>query len=281
MPSAFQTAQHGAYVDPGERVDLASRPAGAVQTAFASTPRLALVEDHAPAATDESDSGNGHAAVAVQAALATARHDSPTGGYLKFAMDLAIAGTALVLLAPLMVAVAVAIRFTGHGGPALYAHPRIGQGGRKFNCLKFRTMEVDGDRILERHLALNPAARQEWEATRKLTNDPRVTPLGHILRKTSIDELPQLLNVLRGEMSCVGPRPIVTAELPRYGIHARHYFKSRPGLTGLWQTRGRSSTDYRTRVVMDTHYVRKWSLMRDVAILAATIPAVLRFHDAK
>lgn len=271
--------QHG---DNGRTFGVASRfgpvfgeqvSGGSVASKLVTTPKLALITLPQYGAEESLEP---YARVTGLAAISP-----PTGGLPKRALDIAIAGTALALLAPVMAAVAVAIRFTGSGGPALYAHPRIGQGGRTFNCLKFRTMATDGDQILERHLALNPAARREWEETRKLTNDPRITPLGHILRKTSLDELPQLINVLRGDMSCVGPRPIVAAELARYGVHARHYLKARPGLTGVWQTQGRSSTDYKTRVAMDTLYVRKWSLLRDLKILLATIPALLRFNDAK
>lgn len=115
----------------------------------------------------------------------------------------------------------------------------------------------------------------------KLDDDPRVTPLGHILRKTSLDELPQLLNVVQGDMSCVGPRPVVQNELRRYGVHGRHYLKSRPGLTGLWQVSGRSATQYRQRVILDTKYVRDWSLMGDIELLFRTVPAVFRFGEAK
>lgn len=273
MRSALQTAGETAYPLEDDVQDGGDEFSKAGSAGFVTTPRLMFVGDAGKASP-------ARAAAISDPRAATSVADA-TGGHLKYALDVVVAGIALVLLAPLMAAVALAIRFSGRGGPALYAHPRIGHDGRMFKCLKFRTMALDGDAILERHLALNAGAKREWDETRKLTHDPRITPLGHFLRKTSIDELPQLLNVLRGEMSCVGPRPIVPAELPRYGIHARHYLKARPGLTGIWQTQGRSSTGYRTRVAMDTLYVRKWSFRRDVGILLATIPALLRFGDAK
>ena len=162
------------------------------------------------------------------------------------------------------------------GGPVIFRHPRVGYRGKLFPCMKFRTMLPNGDEILQNHLANNPAAQEEWEKFRKLQDDPRVTRLGRFLRKSSIDELPQLFNVLRGEMSCVGPRPIVADELKKYGPHARHYLRAVPGLTGIWQISGRSSTTYRRRVVMDVLYVRSpWSVWRELRILLMTVPAVL------
>jgi len=200
------------------------------------------------------------------------------GGYSKRLLDLAVAVPALILLSPLMAVVAASVVAT-IGRPAIYAHSRIGLNARPFDCYKFRTMVSNGDEILRAHLASDPQAAREWAETRKLRNDPRVTPIGQFLRKSSLDELPQLINVLRGEMSLIGPRPIVAAELPRYGRQARHYLRARPGISGLWQVSGRSSTSYRRRVAMDTLYVRKWSLSRDIAIGLLTIPAVLRTKD--
>ena len=129
-------------------------------------------------------------------------------------------------------------------------------------------------------LANEPAAREEWFATQKLRNDPRVTPIGRILRKTSLDELPQLLNIMRGEMSLVGPRPIVDAEVARYGQEISFYYETRPGITGLWQVSGRSNTSYDHRVSLDVWYVRNWTLWHDLAILLKTIPAVLKKDGA-
>lgn len=196
------------------------------------------------------------------------------GGAAKRTLDILLAGCVLIVLSPLFLFVAGAIRLSG-AGPALYVHERVGLGGRKFHCLKFRTMHVEGDRILAAHLARFPEAHAEWQEKRKLRNDPRVTPLGRVLREYSVDELPQLLNVLRGDMSLVGPRPVVEAELSRYGAAAEHYLVARPGITGLWQVSGRSDTGYAERVDFDVRYVARWSLVGDVLILLRTIPAVL------
>lgn len=187
---------------------------------------------------------------------------------------LGIALLALVFLLPLMLAVALAI-WVQDRGPVLFAHRRVGLGGRSFHCLKFRSMALDAEARLQSLLANDPAAAAEWAADHKLRNDPRVTPLGAFLRKTSLDELPQLFNVLKGEMSLVGPRPIVDAEIVRYGRRFTDYCKVKPGITGLWQVSGRNDVSYRTRVAMDAVYAKRKCGRLDVWILAATIPAVL------
>jgi exopolysaccharide production protein ExoY len=156
-----------------------------------------------------------------------------------------------------------------------YRHRRIGLNGADFDCLKFRSMVANGDEVLARHLAANSEAAREWEETRKLKNDPRITPLGSNLRKTSIDELPQLVNILRGEMSFVGPRPIVTAEVPKYGACIDQYLSARPGLTGPWQVSGRNEVDYTTRVELDRNYIESWSFWRDLAIIVKTARVVV------
>jgi exopolysaccharide production protein ExoY len=178
-----------------------------------------------------------------------------------------------------MVFVAVLIWLT-MGRPVLFGHNRIGHDGRAFRCYKFRTMINGAEDVLRQYLASNPEAEKEWRETHKLRNDPRITPLGAFLRKSSIDELPQLINVLRGDMSCVGPRPIVTDELARYGEKAADYLRARPGLTGAWQVSGRTSLSYADRVALDAEYVRHWSVWKDLLILAKTVPAVLSFEDA-
>jgi exopolysaccharide production protein ExoY len=149
-----------------------------------------------------------------------------------------------MVLSPLFLFVAILLRLTDPG-PVFFGHKRVGLGGRSFHCLKFRTMCTDADAVLQRVLASDPAAAAEWEATRKLRNDPRISRVGRVLREYSVDELPQLINVIRGEMSLVGPRPVVTSELTRYGNAAVHYLSARPGITGLWQVSGRSDTTYR------------------------------------
>jgi exopolysaccharide production protein ExoY len=196
------------------------------------------------------------------------------GGWSKRVIDSFLAGLAVTALLPLFALLFLAIKF-GSPGPVLFGHERIGLRGQTFRCWKLRTMVTDGDAVLQAYLAANPEARIEWEETRKLTNDPRVTALGHVLRKYSVDELPQLINVLRGEMSFVGPRPVVVDELERYGPHAQAYLSARPGITGLWQTSGRSDTSYENRVALDDRYVRDWSFGEDIRILFRTIPVVL------
>jgi Undecaprenyl-phosphate galactose phosphotransferase WbaP len=197
---------------------------------------------------------------------------------LKRAFDLAAASTALLVLGPLMVVTAMLVR--RDGGPAIYAHGRIGLHGQPFRCLKFRTMVGDADRVLQAHLAANPEAAEEWARDRKLRDDPRLTPFGRFLRKSSIDELPQLINVLKGEMSVVGPRPIVESEQAFYGDDLGFYTQVRPGITGLWQVSGRNNVCYTRRVALDGWYVRNWSLWHDIAILCGTVPAVLRREGA-
>lgn len=203
---------------------------------------------------------------------------APLGGRPKRLADLVIAASALILAAPIMLIVALLIRLTT-GGPALFSHSRVGFRGKPFDCYKFRTMVRNSDEVLRAHLASDPEAARQWAEKRKLRNDPRITFFGMLLRKSSIDELPQLFNILKGEMSCVGPRPVVSDELTRYGDQVDSYLAARPGLTGLWQVTGRSSTDYANRVALDSQYVRDWSLRGDAIILARTVFAVLRFNE--
>lgn len=193
------------------------------------------------------------------------------------AVDVVIASTALVFFAPLLIVVAMLV-MAQDGGPALFGHRRIGRNGRVFHCLKFRSMVVDAEVRLARHLENDPAARAEWDADHKLRDDPRVTGLGRFLRKSSLDELPQLFNVIRGEMSLVGPRPIVEAEIHRYGRYFAHYCRVRPGITGLWQVMGRNDVSYRRRVALDVTYVRRSNAYTYFVVLARTVPAVLNRH---
>ena len=197
----------------------------------------------------------------------------PVGGISKRSFDILAALAALILLSPIFVLIMALVKYTD-GGSVFYGHRRIGYNGSSFRCLKFRTMAENGDAILRRHLDENPEALEEWRATRKLQDDPRVTVLGTVLRKLSLDELPQLINILRGEMSIVGPRPVVEDELELFEAAAVYYLRSRPGLTGLWQVSGRNDVSYAARIAFDTHYVRNWSLTRDLVIVVRTIPAV-------
>ena len=190
------------------------------------------------------------------------------------AMDMTIVILALVFLFPLMALIALSIVLQD-GGPVFFSQRRIGRGGRPFHCYKFRSMTVGAEARLAAILAANPIARAEWARDHKLRMDPRVTPFGAFLRRSSLDELPQLFNVLRGEMSVVGPRPIVEAEITRYGRRFRHYCSVKPGITGLWQVSGRNDVNYRSRVALDCLYVRSRSPWLYLWITIATIPAVI------
>ena len=199
--------------------------------------------------------------------------DTP-GGISKRIFDIGAASAAILLLSPLLIMLAILVKSSDRGS-IFYGHPRIGRNGREFRCLKFRTMVENGSEVLEAHFRENPAAREEWESSRKLKHDPRVTRVGNVLRKLSLDELPQIFNILRGEMSVVGPRPVVRDELEKYGAAAHCYLRARPGLTGLWQVSGRNDVSYAKRVQFDQHYVENWSLGFDVVIIAKTLPAVI------
>jgi Undecaprenyl-phosphate galactose phosphotransferase WbaP len=203
-----------------------------------------------------------------------AKRAAPAKSAVKRSLDFCGAIFFLIALAPVMGLVALLVSLDG--GPVFFSHSRIGAGGRPFGCLKFRTMCMDADKRLAELLANDPHAQAEWEKDFKLRNDPRVTKIGGILRKTSLDELPQLFNVLRGEMSLVGPRPIVRAEVSRYQTAYREYLKCRPGLTGLWQVSGRNDVDYAQRVVLDCQYVRSWTVLGDIVILFRTVFVVLQ-----
>ena len=182
-----------------------------------------------------------------------------------------VVGGLLILPILLILAVLVGI---DNKGRIIFAHRRVGRKGKLFPCYKFQSMVPDAQERLEEYLAKNPAAREEWEESFKLANDPRVTKLGAFLRKTSLDELPQLWNVLMGDMSLVGPRPIVTKEIERYGDYIREYYMVPPGITGMWQVNGRSDTTYEERVAMDTWYVRNWSVWIDLVYLFKTVKTV-------
>jgi len=194
-------------------------------------------------------------------------------------IDVAASVFGLLFVAPLF-CLLMLLMFIGDSGPVLFAQRRIGRGGREFNCLKFRTMVPDAEQRLEALFAADPQARAEWEQDHKLRDDPRITSLGRFLRRSSLDELPQLFNVLKGEMSLVGPRPIVAAEIERYGRHFADYCSIRPGLTGLWQVSGRNDVSYSRRVALDVLYARRKSLSLYVRILLATLPAVLLSRGA-
>ena len=199
---------------------------------------------------------------------------------IKRGLDLALAALGLAIASVPMVLIALAIRLTD-GGPVVFRHRRVGRGGAEFDCLKFRTMARGADAALAAHLARSPGAGAEWAAARKLRDDPRILGrLGRVLRRTSLDELPQLWNVLRGEMSLVGPRPVVREELAHYAGQTGWYLGVRPGMTGPWQVAGRSDTSYAARVRLDVHYARFPSLRRDLGILLQTPRALIRGKGA-
>ena len=206
---------------------------------------------------------------------------SPPSGTRKFSiapqidskrlLDIFGASLLLILCAPVML---IIFAFLFLSGQPVFAQRRVGRGGELFFCYKFRTMVKDADRVLADYLLRNPQAREEWARAYKLADDPRVTPVGRFLRKSSLDELPQLFNVLKGDMSLVGPRPIVPGEVPRYAGRIRSYNRCRPGITGLWQVSGRNLTSYQRRVALDAVYARKCSVRLDLFILFKTIRVV-------
>jgi Undecaprenyl-phosphate galactose phosphotransferase WbaP len=198
---------------------------------------------------------------------------SPIRDSLKRILDIAGAGVLGLVFLPLIVTIVILLR--REGGSVIFRHRRVGRDGKPFDCLKFRSMVPDADRVLRELLEHHPELRAEWLRDHKLRHDPRITAVGRFLRRTSLDELPQLWNVLRGEMSLVGPRPVVREELLRYGRCAGIYLSARPGVTGLWQVKGRTNTDYRRRVVLDVYYVRRHNVFLDLYILAKTTHVVL------
>jgi exopolysaccharide production protein ExoY len=199
---------------------------------------------------------------------------TPLGGGAKRAFDVLVAVAALCIAAPLMIATSVAIKVLD-GGPIFFVQRRIGFAGRSFPCLKFRTMEVNAEEKLKQYLLAHDGAAAEWNISRKLKRDPRITFIGNALRRTSIDELPQLFNVLLGHMSMVGPRPVVAEEIQYYGNDAQTYFSARPGLTGAWQISGRSDVSYPERVQLDCGYCNQWSFAKDISIVMKTVPILL------
>ncbi|WP_350304139.1 undecaprenyl-phosphate galactose phosphotransferase WbaP [Photorhabdus viridis] len=197
---------------------------------------------------------------------------------LKRGFDIVVSSLLLILLSPLFLF--IGWKVSRDGASPFYGHERIGQGERRFKCLKFRSMIINSKEVLENLLKTDQNAMEEWKKDFKLKNDPRITPIGHFLRKTSLDELPQLINVLRGEMSLVGPRPIVQEELERYGDDKSYYLMAKPGMTGLWQVSGRNDVDYATRVYLDSWYVKNWALWNDIAILFKTVNVVIKRDGA-
>lgn len=197
-----------------------------------------------------------------------------TGGKAKRIFDVIVASITLFLFLPLFAFVVLLLKLTDPG-PVIFSHVRVGQGGRRFACLKFRSMVTDSDKVLKSLLESDPTARAEWERTQKLTNDPRITAVGKFLRQSSLDELPQLINVIRGDMSLVGPRPVVPSEVGRYGEKLGLYLQARPGIIGVWQVSDRNDCGYYQRIEMDANYVRNWRISNDIVILMRTLGAVI------
>jgi len=242
----------------------AIRPEGGIPDPFATSGAGTPVFDMSPDGTFLT-SALGYPAAGRQ----------PLGGMAKRLMDIVVATLALILAAPIMLVIAAFI-LAADGGPVIFVHRRIGFAGRPFDCYKFRTMRTDASVALQKYLADNPDAALEWRERKKLKHDPRITLFGRLLRVSSLDELPQFFNALRGDMSCIGPRPVVAEELPYYGAAAADYLSARLGITGLWQVSGRNSIGYAERVALDSRYVRNWSLRRDLLILLRTAFAVVR-----
>jgi exopolysaccharide production protein ExoY len=206
--------------------------------------------------------------------LSLTRRPSSLDDTIVRTLDIVIAICLIVVASPLLFVIAIALRIQD-GGAVIFSHERVGKDGAVFRCLKFRTMIVDAEQHLAGVLQTDSHANEEWERDRKLRRDPRITRVGRSLRRFSLDELPQVFNVLRGDMSIVGPRPIVPDEIARYGARFSHYCIVKPGITGFWQVSGRTDVGYRRRVAMDTIYARNKSFAWDIKLLLLTVPAVL------
>jgi exopolysaccharide production protein ExoY len=203
----------------------------------------------------------------------------PSGHLGKKAIDFTIAVVAFFILSPMFFVIAALVKLDG--GPIFYTHPRIGRGGRSFNCYKFRSMHVNSEDLLTTFLLSNLAAAERWKSHQKLRDDPRITRIGKVLRKASLDELPQLINVIKMDMSLVGPRPILERELQLYGADVHKYYLFRPGITGLWQVSGRSNTSFAERVKYDVSYANGWSILLDLRIMMKTVRTVLSGSGAQ
>ena len=194
---------------------------------------------------------------------------------MKRFFDIGFSIFAIIITLPITIPIAFIIKLTD-GGNIIYGHERIGKDGKKFKVLKFRSMYMDADKKLKEILEKDPKAKEEWEKTFKLKNDPRITPIGKFLRKTSLDELPQFINVIKGDMSVVGPRPVVEEELIKYYKDKADLYKSvKPGVTGYWQVEGRSDTDYDERIRMDEYYIKNQSVLIDLKVIFQTIKVVI------
>lgn len=206
--------------------------------------------------------------------------ESKPGAGIKRAMDVVGALVFFVVFLPVLLIIAIGVRLSSRG-PIIYYQDRVGLGGKTFRFYKFRSMVVNSDEVFKEFLDTDPEAKSQWEKYQKLDRDPRITAFGQFIRRTSLDELPQFLNVLFGDMSLVGPRPCMPNQKALYGVYWRDYCAVRPGLTGLWQVSGRNRLTYQQRVLLDAQYVRNWSLARDVHIMARTVRVVLTGHGSR
>lgn len=222
----------------------------------------------------EADRGHPEKGAPAQRERGPVKKPSPASSNVKRIMDVVLSLGVLMFALPLIVVFGLLIKL-GDGGPIFYYQTRVGRNGREFRCWKLRTMRQDADERLNELLANDPAAAEEWREFQKLRNDPRITPIGRFLRKTSLDELPQLFNILMGQMSVIGPRPVTEQETRRYGENVEYYKAVRPGVLGLWQVNGRNNLTYERRIQYDVEYVSDWSVGMDIGILLKAIPAVL------
>jgi Undecaprenyl-phosphate galactose phosphotransferase WbaP len=243
--------------------------------------------DSLPDSTTCLDAASPDASLDVSASQGFQSDESIAGGMdlslttrnvVKRTIDIVGASSLLIAMFPILLIMGVIVM--SDGGRPVFGHVRIGRNGRKFRCLKFRSMVTGADAVLKHLLATDPKAREEWDRDFKLKNDIRITPIGRLLRRTSLDELPQLWNVLRGDMSLVGPRPIVDEELARYGADVHYYLETKPGMTGLWQVSGRNDVDYATRVSLDVSYAKDCSLSLDILILLKTFKVIFKRDGA-
>jgi Undecaprenyl-phosphate galactose phosphotransferase WbaP len=267
--------QHNAFwavvVEPDDADQVQFGMTATIEQSLGNVPTILLISKMTgmPDAWDRHQMDEGLAGILVEQHLML-----PVPQLVKRGMDIAIAAIAGLLLSPLFLVLAIATRLTSPG-PIFYGHQRVGRGNTRFKAWKFRTMMANADSILDDYLAEHPELRSEWDRDHKLKNDPRVTALGKWMRKWSIDELPQIWNVLRGEMSIVGPRPIVDAEIAKYDVHFEAFNSVLPGITGLWQVCGRNDTTYEERIQLDMYYVHHWSPWLDLYLLGRTVKTVL------
>jgi undecaprenyl-phosphate galactose phosphotransferase len=208
----------------------------------------------------------------------TNRLTLPLPRFMKRTCDILLASIALVAALPLFVVVSLVIR--RDGGPAFFRQQRVGKHGKLFNCYKFRSMRIDAEAVLKQYLEKNPDSAAEWKEFQKLRNDVRITKFGEFIRRTSIDELPQIINVLKGEMSLVGPRPMMPGQQSYYGDDFMYYESVRPGITGPWQVSGRNKLAFKERVALESWYARNWNLWMDIVIILKTVPTLLKKDQA-